>query len=73
MEDSEVFVLSYDIPTEEAAFKLKINRLLRKMKATMVQRSMWQHPRLDELVRIATLIKSVGGRARIMEERLIFE
>ncbi len=73
MEDGEMFVLSYDIPTGESAFKLKINRLLRKMRAAMAQRSVWQHPGLDELVRIAILIKNVGGRARIMEERLIFE
>ncbi len=73
MEQNEGFVLIYDIPTGEAYFKKRINRMLNMMKAEMVQRSAWKSYDLNGLTRIATLIKNVGGRARIMEERLIFE
>ncbi len=41
--------------------------------ARMVHHSMWESGNPDKLIRIATLIKNIGGRARIMEERLLFE
>ena len=68
-----MFVLAFDIPASEPVFKLTINRRLRRMGARMIQRSLWQHEDLNELIRIAMFIKNVGGKARIMEEKLIFE
>ena len=67
------FIIAFDIPTELRSFKLNINRRLKRMKAEMIQRSLWRHDSLEELIRIATLIKNVGGKAVIMEERFIFE
>ncbi len=67
------FILAYDIPTNLPYFKKKINRLLRKMNAKMVQRSLWSSEDLEGLIKIAILIKNAGGKARIMEEKLIFE
>ena len=68
-----MFILAFDIPSEKPYFKLIVNRRLRKLGAKMVQRSLWQHEDLTELIKIATLIKNAGGKARIMEEKLIFE
>jgi len=67
------FLLAFDIPTELKTFKLQINRRLKRMKAKMLQRSLWKHSNLKELIKIAILIKNVGGKAIIMEEKLIFE
>jgi len=67
------FLIAFDIPTELKTFKLQINRRLKRINATMIQRSLWKHSNLKELIRIATLIKNVGGKAIIMEERLVFE
>lgn len=69
----EEFVLAFDIPTEHENFKLKINRELHRIKAKKVQRSMWKSDKLNELIRLATIIKNVGGKARVLEEKLIFE
>lgn len=66
------FVLAFDIPTEKSQFRLKINRTLHKIGAVQVQRSLWKSNNLKELIRIATLIKNIGGQARVLEERLIF-
>ncbi len=67
------FVLIFDIPTEERNFKVKINRILNSIKAEQVQRSVWKSENLNDLTRVALLIKNIGGKARIMEEKLIFE
>lgn len=68
-----MFILAFDIPSKNPYFKLIVNRRLKKLGAKMVQRSLWQHEDLNELISIAILIKNAGGKARIMEERLIFE
>ena len=67
------FLLAFDIPTPERYFKKKINLLLKSCGAKMVQRSLWKSDNLKELIRIAILIKNVGGKARVLEEKLIFE
>jgi len=67
------FTLVFDIPTEEKSFKVKINRILNKINAKQIQRSVWQSDNLEELIRIATLIKNIDGKARVMEEKLVFE
>ena len=67
------FILAFDIPTELRIFKLQINRRLRRMNAKMIQRSLWKHDDLKELIKIATLIKNAGGKAIIMEEKLVFD
>jgi len=66
------FILVFDIPTEMAHFKLKVNRELHRMDAKQVQRSVWKSEKIDSLVKIAMLIKNVGGKARVLEETLIF-
>ena len=43
------------------------------MATEQIQRSVWKSDRLEGLTRIATLIKMIDGKARIREERLIFE
>jgi len=67
------YLLAFDIPTQEVYFKKRIYLMLKKIGAKMVQRSLWASDNLDELTKIATLIKNVGGKARIMEEKLVFE
>ncbi|MCD6403167.1 MAG: hypothetical protein J7K98_02465 [Candidatus Aenigmarchaeota archaeon] len=67
------YILAFDIPTDLKVFKLQINRRLKRIHATMIQRSLWKHNDLNELIRIASLIKNVGGKALIMEEKLVFE
>jgi len=67
------FIIAFDIPSQLKSFKLNVNRRLKRMKAEMIQRSLWKHENLEELIRIATLIKNVGGKAVIMEEKFIFE
>jgi hypothetical protein len=34
---------------------------------------MWKSDKLNKLIEIATLVKKSGGKARILEEKLIFE
>ena len=68
-----MFVLMFDIPLKEKNLKLKVNRTLRKENFKMIQKSVWSSKDLDKIIKLATWIKLVGGKARIMEEKLIFE
>jgi len=45
---------------------------LRRMNAKMIQFSVWEHENLSDLIKVALKIKSVGGSARILEEKFIF-
>ena len=38
----------------------------------MIQFSVWKHENLSDLIKVALLIKYVGGSARILEEKFIF-
>ena len=67
------FIIAFDIPVEERSFKVKINRILKANNAKMIQKSIWSSSNLSLLVKLATWIKEVGGKARILEEKLIFE
>jgi len=71
--DFQEVLLAYDIPTQEAYFKKRINTMLNSIGAKLIQRSLWKSDNVNELIRIAELIKNVGGSARVMEERLIFK
>ena len=67
------FVIVFDIPRNMPVLALRVNRSLKKMGAKMFQHSVWKCEKLDELLRLANLIKSHGGKAAILEERFIFE
>jgi len=67
-----MFVISFDIPTEEETERRRINRELHGISARRIHQSFWEHGNLNQLVRIASRIKSIGGSARILEEKFIF-
>ena len=67
------YVFTFDLPTEQKSFRVKLYRTLKRMQAEQVQRSIWKSSNLRELTRLAVLVKNVGGSARITEEKLIFQ
>ena len=67
------YIFTFDLPTEQKSFRVKLHRTLKKINASQVQRSIWKSDNLRELTRLAVLVKNVGGRARIVEEKLIFQ
>ena len=66
------FILTFDIPRDLALERKHVNLSLRRMNAEMIQFSVWKHENLSDLIKVALLIKSVGGSARILEEKFIF-
>ena len=65
-------ILIFDLPTENASEKVRFNRELHEINAKMIQRSAWSSENIGELIRIASEIKKLDGRARILEERFVF-
>lgn len=67
------FLLIFDIPRELNTLKVQVWRELNRKNAEKVQFSIWKSNNLKELVKIASLIKRLGGKASILEEKFIFE
>jgi uncharacterized protein (UPF0128 family) len=66
------FILTFDIPRELTSERKRVNLSLRKINAKTLQFSVWKHENLSDLMKVAIMIKSVGGSARILEEKFIF-
>lgn len=66
------FALIFDIPLEEKSSAKQTQRMLTRIGARQIQRSVWSFDKLDSLIEIASFIKKSGGDARILEERFVF-
>jgi len=67
-----MFLLSFDIPRDFNALRLRVFKRLRNANAEMVHQSLWRSSNLKNLLDITLLIHSHGGSARILEEKFIF-
>ncbi len=70
---SQHHVLMFDVPRNLNTVEKKINRRLHKMRAKMMQHSVWKHHSIKDLIDVAMEIKNSGGKAVILEERLVFQ
>ena len=66
------FVLIFDIPASLRTERRSINRELHRMGAECVQDSFWRHENLKQLIDLAVRIRSIGGKAEILEEKFLF-
>jgi hypothetical protein len=66
------FVLIFDIPAVRSVEKVRINRMLHRIGAKKIQDSFWKHENLKLLIEIASQIKNIGGKASILEEKILF-
>jgi CRISPR-associated endonuclease Cas2 len=58
------FILTFDIPRENLTLEKRVNRMLKKIKARMLQFSVWSSENLEEMIKIALMIKKNGGSAK---------
>lgn len=65
-------VLLFDIPRENNTLEKKVNRELQRMNAKMLQHSVWRLDNLQDLIKLALEIKKSGGKATILEEKILF-
>lgn len=66
------YILSFDLPEKFVSQRKRVNRDLRAINAKMIHNSFWKSTKLNELISIAHFIKTAGGKATILEEKLIF-
>lgn len=71
MAEPKEYVLIFDLPAGKKSMLVKINRTLHKMEAQKLQHSVWQSDRLEELGDIASMIKRAGGRANVLEKKVV--
>jgi len=72
MKMNEKFLLVFDIPNDKIGLKKRINRMLHRSKAEMIQKSVWRSESLSSLKEIAELIKREGARANVIKEEILF-
>lgn len=68
-----MYIIIFQLPKNSQSLKLKVNRMLTKIKARMLQRSVWFHENAQKLVEIASFIKSRGGKAIVLEKNVVYE
>jgi CRISPR/Cas system-associated endoribonuclease Cas2 len=66
------YILIFDIPREDSSLAVKVNRKLKAMNAEKIQNSVWRSENFDGLVKVALLIRNAGGKAQIIEEKVVF-
>jgi uncharacterized protein (UPF0128 family) len=66
------FILAFDLPREFHSERKRVNLELRRMNARMIQFSIWESEKLEELMKIALMIKNLGGSSKILEEKFLF-
>jgi CRISPR-associated endonuclease Cas2 len=65
------YLIVYDIKKLDHATWLKVNRRLRKLGASRMQHSLWELDDLPELNNLVRLIKSTGGKALVLEKKIV--
>jgi CRISPR/Cas system-associated endoribonuclease Cas2 len=62
------YLLIFDIKREKPSLRVKVNRMLKNIKARFLQDSVWEFDDLKELEKIAKEIRSEGGKALIFKK-----
>lgn len=65
------YLIVYDIRRLDNALRLRVSRRLRGLGASRLQHSVWELDRLADLLGLAALIRSAGGKAMILEKRVV--
>jgi hypothetical protein len=65
------YIILFDIPRNMGYLQVKINRLLHSINAQLIQHSVWESENLEGLKKIKDLIESNGGKAIILEKKII--
>ena len=66
------YLIIYDIPKEKKVLQVQVNRALKSIKAGKIQHSVWGSDDLESLKILAKKIKSEGGKAIILEKKVLF-
>ncbi|MEM5802004.1 MAG: hypothetical protein QXQ18_01300 [Candidatus Aenigmatarchaeota archaeon] len=64
-------ILIYDIPKNKDVLRVKVHRALEQIKAEKIQTSAWRSENLQELIKIALMIRNAGCEAIVLEEKRI--
>lgn len=68
-----MYLIIFKLPSGNQVLKLKVNRFLRKIDAKMILKGVWRHEDVSKLINLASLIKSMGGKALVLEENIIYK
>jgi len=65
------YLIVYDIRELDCRTRQRVSRQLRKLRALKLQQSVWESGKLTELRSLADSITLAGGKALVLEKRVI--
>lgn len=65
------YIIIYDIPRDKKVLQVQVNRALKAIRAEKIQHSVWESDDIKTLRLIATRIKNEGGKAILLEKKVI--
>ncbi|MEM5854395.1 MAG: hypothetical protein QW228_08575 [Candidatus Aenigmatarchaeota archaeon] len=65
------YIIIYDIPRDKKILQVQVNRALKAIRAEKIQHSVWESDDIKTLRLIATRIKNEGGKAILLEKKVI--
>jgi hypothetical protein len=68
-----MYLIIFQLGSDSSILKLKINRMLNKIGARMIQKSIWTHDSAQKLIEVASFIKSRGRKVMVLEANVIYE
>jgi CRISPR/Cas system-associated endoribonuclease Cas2 len=65
------YLLVYDIKELDCRTRQRVSRCLRRLRALRLQQSIWESGKLAELKNLADSIGLAGGKALVLEKRVV--
>jgi CRISPR/Cas system-associated endoribonuclease Cas2 len=65
------YLIVYDIRELDCGTRQRVSRHLRKIRALRLQQSVWESCKLVELMGLADSIGLAGGKALVLEKRVV--
>ncbi|MEM5832132.1 MAG: hypothetical protein QXT38_02370 [Candidatus Aenigmatarchaeota archaeon] len=67
-----MYIIIFQLPAKDPIIKLKVNRFLKKIGAKIVFKGVWRHQDEVQLIGLASWIRNLGGKAYVLEEKIIY-
>jgi hypothetical protein len=66
------FLIVFGLPRGAPTLGVKVNRLLKEIGAEKISNSVWASDDLKTLTKIVIWIRNAGGKAAVIEERIVY-
>jgi len=66
------FLIVFGLPKGARGLGVKVNRLLKEIRAEKISNSVWASEDLRTLTKVVVWIRNAGGKAAVIEEKIVY-